>query len=65
MSETGKLVNWTFEMNCLKAIESLQRNDFTAVYCPTRREAFEYIVREAAEAETVLKRAPSEVICVF
>jgi hypothetical protein len=53
MSLTTELVDWTHEQKCRKAVESLDKNGFTAVYCATDQEAFDYIVAEAAEAESV------------
>jgi L-lactate utilization protein LutB len=53
MPLTDELVLWTHEQKCLKAVESLVKNGFGAVYCPTPQEAFEYIVKEAAEAASV------------
>jgi hypothetical protein len=53
MSLTEELVAWTHEQKCQKAVESLGKNDFTAVYCPTPKEAFDYIVAEAADAQSV------------
>jgi len=53
MSLTDELVLWTHEQKCLKAVESLVNNGFGAVYCPTTREAFDYIVGEAAGAASV------------
>lgn len=53
MSLTTELVDWTYEQKCRKAVESLERNGFTAVYCPSGQEAFDYIVAEAAQAESV------------
>ncbi len=53
MSLTTELVDWTHEQKCRKAVESLEKNGFTAVYCATGREAFDYIVAEAAEAGSV------------
>ncbi|KAF0221448.1 MAG: hypothetical protein FD174_586 [Geobacteraceae bacterium] len=50
MSLTEELVNWTFEQKCKKAVESLGKNGFTAVYCRTGREVFNYIINEAEEA---------------
>jgi L-lactate utilization protein LutB len=53
MMQTKELVDWTCEQKCEKAVESLGRNGFTAVYCKTARQALEYIVREAEEADTI------------
>lgn len=53
MMQTKELVDWTCEQKCEKAVESLGRNGFTAVYCKSARQAFEYIVREAEEADTI------------
>ena len=50
MSLTNDLVQWTHEQKCEKAVESLGKNGFTAVYCKTSQEAFDYIVKEASDA---------------
>ncbi len=53
MSLTDELVHWTHEQKCLKAVESLVKNGFRAVYCPTPQEVCDCIVQEAAEAASV------------
>ena len=53
MTQTNELVLWTHEQKCLKAVNSLVKNGFGAVYCATPQEAFDYIVREAADAVSV------------
>ena len=53
MSLTDELVLWTHEQKCLKAVESLAKNGFGALYCATPQEAFDCIVREAADATTI------------
>ena len=53
MTQTQELTNWNYEQKCEKAVESLGKNGFTAVYCKTGRDAFDYIVREAEGAQTV------------
>jgi L-lactate utilization protein LutB len=53
MTQTKELVDWTFEQKCEKAVESLGKNGFTAVYCTTATQALEYIVREAEGADTI------------
>lgn len=53
MSLADELVLWTHEQKCLKAVDSLVKNGFGAVYCPTPHEAFDCIVKEAAEAASV------------
>jgi len=53
MSKTRELTDWTYEQKCEKAVESLGKNGFTAVYCPTGQEAYDYIVKEAADAASV------------
>lgn len=53
MSSTEELVNWSYEQKCRKAVEALGKNGFTAVYCQRSTEAYDYIVAEAAEADTV------------
>lgn len=53
MTQTSELVNWSQEQKCEKAVESLGKNGFTAVYCKTARQAFDYIVTAAESAATV------------
>jgi hypothetical protein len=53
MSQTNDLVAWTWEKKCLKAVESLKMNGFTALYCPTGTEAAEYILAESGDAHNV------------
>jgi len=53
MSLTEELVVWTHEQKCLKAVESLGIHGFTAVYCPAPQDAFDYIVKAAAEAHSI------------
>jgi len=53
MSTREELINWQYEQKCLKAVEALNKNGFKAVYCPTRQEALDYILKEAAGAKTV------------
>jgi len=53
MSQTEELAFWSYERKCEKVVESLGKNGFTAVYCPTAAQAREYILTEAADAETI------------
>jgi hypothetical protein len=53
MSQTDDLVLWTHQQKCEKAVEALGQNGFTAVYCPDRQKAIDYILKEATSAETV------------
>jgi len=53
MSLTEELVLWTHEQKCLKAVASLVKNGFGAVYCATPQDAFDCIIREAADAASV------------
>jgi hypothetical protein len=53
MTLTAELVSWTHEKKCLKAVESLVKNDFCAVYCATQQEAFDIIIAEAEDAHTI------------
>jgi len=53
MGLTEELATWTHEKKCLKAVDSLVNNGFGAVYCATPQEAFDCIVREAADAASV------------
>ncbi|MCM2359850.1 MAG: lactate utilization protein [Geobacteraceae bacterium] len=53
MTLTRELAEWSHEQKCEKAVESLGKNGFTAVYCRSGREALDHIVREATGAQTV------------
>ncbi len=53
MSLAEELALWTHEQKCRKAVESLGKNGFTALYCSTGAEAAEYIVNAAESARTV------------
>jgi len=53
MTLTKELVDWQQEQRCEKAVESLGRNGFTAVYCRTAKEARDYIISHGSDAATV------------
>jgi hypothetical protein len=53
MSKTLELTEWSYEQKCEKAVESLGKNGFTAVYCRTGKEVHNYIINEAATAATI------------
>ena len=53
MGLTEELVSWIHEQKCLKAVESLGKNGFVALYCPTPQEASDYIVTEAGDTVSV------------
>ena len=53
MGQTKELVDWAFQQKCEKAVESLGRNGFTAIYCATSQQASDYIIQEAADAQSV------------
>lgn len=53
MSLRDDLVQWSHEQRCLKAVDALETHGFTAHYCSSLQEAFDYIVSEAADAATV------------
>lgn len=53
MDTTQEFVNWTSEQQCFQVVKALQKNEFTAVYCPTSQEAFSYIIAEARTARTI------------
>ena len=53
MGMTEDLVNWTHEQKCRKAVESLDRNGFTARYCATPQSAAEYIINGAADSVSI------------
>jgi len=50
---TNELVHWSYEKKCKRAVESLNKNGFTAIYCPTQKEAADYIITEAEKAKTI------------
>ena len=53
MGMTEELVNWSHEQKCRKAVASLGKNGFTAIYCETPQDAVEYIIAGAADAASV------------
>lgn len=53
MSLAEELRRWEFEQKCKKAVNSLGKNGFTAVYCENGKEAYDYIIREAEGANTI------------
>jgi hypothetical protein len=53
MTLTNDLVDWTYERKCERAVEALAHNGFPAVYCKSREAAFDYIMGEAAEADSI------------
>lgn len=53
MNTTTDLTTWTWQQKCLRTVESLGKNGFTAKYCVTVDEARQHILNEAAEAVTV------------
>jgi len=53
MSMTIELTTWTWQQKCLRTVESLGKNGFTATYCTTVDEARKRILDEAADAASV------------
>ena len=53
MTLTEELVNWSYEQKCRKTVDALGKNGFVAVYCRTCEEASDYILAEAAGADSV------------
>ena len=53
MGKAEELVSWSHEQKCRKAVASLEKNDFTAHYCPTPQDAADYIITAAADSVTV------------
>lgn len=53
MGLTEELVSWTHEQKCQKAVESLGKHGFTALFCPTPQDAVDYILASAAEAQSI------------
>lgn len=53
MSQSRDLTDWTFEQKCKKAVAALEKNGFTALYCQSAMDVREYILGEAADANSV------------
>ncbi|MBP1626886.1 MAG: hypothetical protein H6Q00_1361 [Holophagaceae bacterium] len=53
MTLTETITQWAHEQHCQKAVKSLVRNGFTAVYCEGAVQAREYLLREAEAAITI------------
>jgi L-lactate utilization protein LutB len=53
MGLAEELVSWTHEQKCQKAVESLGKHGFTALFCPTPQDAAEYILAAAADSQSV------------
>lgn len=53
MSQSSELMDWTFEQKCRKAVASLEKNGFTALYCQSSSEVYDYILKEAADAANI------------
>ncbi len=53
MTTTRELTDWKYQQRCERTVQALSQNGFTAVYCPTAQEAFDYIIQEAADAQCV------------
>ncbi len=50
---TQELTAWTWEQKCRKAVEALDKNGFTALYCVAPEDAARYIVDAAADATSI------------
>ena len=53
MGMTEDFTDWSHEQKCLKAVASLVKNSFTALYCATPQVAAKYIMTNATDAVTV------------
>lgn len=53
MTTTRELTDWKSQQRCERAVQALGRNGFTAIYCPTIQDAFDYIINEAVDAQSV------------
>ncbi|HEY8909074.1 MAG TPA: lactate utilization protein [Desulfosporosinus sp.] len=53
MSLTEELLNWVSEQKCQKAVAALGKKGFTAIFCREKQAAYDYIIREASDANTV------------
>jgi L-lactate utilization protein LutB len=46
-------LNWCYEQKCKMVVKSLQKNGFESVYCQSKQEAYENIIYEAQNANSV------------
>ena len=53
MTKTRELTDWKNQKKCEMATQALNRNGFTAIYCPTVQDAFDYIIQEATDAKSI------------
>jgi hypothetical protein len=53
MSKSEELNDWAFALKCEKAVGSLKKNGFDAVYCKSGEEVYHYIINEADTAHSV------------
>lgn len=53
MNTTSELVQWSHEQKCRKTVESLIRNDFTAHFCATSQDAYDYILAQASTVNSI------------
>jgi hypothetical protein len=53
MGLAEELASWTHEQKCQKAVESLGKHGFTALYCPTPQDAADYIIASAADSQSI------------
>jgi hypothetical protein len=53
MGLADELACWTHEQKCRKAVESLGKHGFTALFCPTPQDAAEYILASAADVQSI------------
>jgi hypothetical protein len=51
--KTKELNNWLTGKKCKALVEALNKKHFTAVYCKSEKEAAEYILKEAEEAQSI------------
>ena len=53
MGFAEELVCWSHEQKCQKAVESLGKHGFTALFCPTPKDAADYILATATDAQSI------------
>jgi len=53
MGLAEELVCWSHEQKCQKAVESLGKHGFTALFCPTPEDAADYILATATDAQSI------------
>ncbi|MGI5911056.1 MAG: lactate utilization protein [Syntrophomonadaceae bacterium] len=48
-----EVVDWVYEQRCRRAVEALKKKGFDAIYCATREEAIQEILKTAETADSI------------